>query len=592
MRHYRRALFLLTVGVAGAAGLARDGLGVAAQSSSGAPAADGRFVEVTADAGIQIPFAFGSPDRPWVTDSGGAGAGWLDFDLDGRLDLVLLSGLPGPSDRPAAATAAALAGQPLPESLLPDGTLPRYRLLRGAGRGAFEAAPPEAGLHDASWASAVAVADVDDDGYPDVYVTSIGPNRLYRNNGDGSFTPWEAGLEHPGWGTGAAFTDLDLDGDLDLYLANYVDFDPTRAPDPVENACVYLGIRVFCGPRGLAGERDVLYRNNGDGTFEPWPGIEVDPEAGYGFAALPTDCDGDGRQEIYVANDSNINLLYRLDGEGVEDLSLFSGAGYSGGGLEQAGMGIAAGDVDGNGTLDLLVTNFQHDYNTLYRNDGACSFVDVSPESGLASATYPYMSWAPLLADFDGDADLDLFVATGHLYPQLEEVGLEPFAQRDLLLLGRRRETGGVLFEDAGAAAGPGIDTPASSRAAAYGDYDDDGDLDLVVTRIDAPPVLLRNDGGSAYPALRVTLVGTLANRSAYGARLRVRSGDVVQWVEHRHGDGYLGTNDPRILVHLPSGRADEVEVLWPGGGSTLLGPLEPGTVVVRQGPGLVGRRP
>ncbi len=552
---------------------------------------DGVPVLALADLGVEFRFAYGEPDRPYVVDSGGAGAAWLDYDLDGRLDLLLLNGLPGPSAGAAQATAAAQAGAPLPESHLQDGSLPTHALLRAVGAGGFARAPTQAGLAEAAWSSAAAVADVDNDGFPDIYVTAIGSNRFYRNNGDGTFAATPSGIEHPGYGTGAAFVPWAGGDRLDLYLANYVEFDAATTATLGDDVCNYLGVEVFCGPAGLTGQQDVLYRNTGDGRFEPWHGLDVDLERAFGFTVLPFDCNGDHFPEIYVANDSSMNLLYALQQGAIDDLSLFSGAGFGGGGLEQAGMGASSADYDGDGDFDLLVTNFQHDYNTLYENLGDCSFVDVTADRGLAAAAYPYMGWAGLFLDIDGDADLDVFVANGHLYPQLQREKLEPFGQRNLLFVNRLRERGVATFEELGASAGTGMEPETVSRSAIAGDFDDDGDADLLVTRLDGTPTLLRNDTVARYPALRLTLVGRQANRSAYGATVRVDSGDSTQSFEIRHGDGYLGSNDTRLLVYLPGGQADGIEIYWPGNSVERLGRVEPGAIVVHQGRGVTARR-
>ena len=544
-----------------------------------------RFVDATAESGIVVDYHYGSPERPWITDSSGSGAGWVDYDVDGWPDLLVLNGLPGPSDRPYEATAAGHAGTPLAESRKADGSVPTHAFFRN-NRSGFDRVTT-AGLDESYWPSAVAVGDVDNDGFDDIYVTAIGANRLYRNNGDGSFDGWDIGADDPRWGAGAAFLDFDLDGDLDLYVANYVDFDPAATATLDDDVCVFLAIEVFCGPRGLAGDPDVLLENTGS-AFRPWPGFDVDPESLYGFAVLATDCDGVPGDEIYVANDSQMNLLYRRQSDGLEDLSLFSGAGYSGGGQSQAGMGLTSADYDGDGDFDLLVTNFQHDYNTLYRNLGDCTFEDTTAQAGLAAASYPYMGWAPLLLDFDGDGDEDLFVANGHLYPQLEATGLEPFDQRNLLFRNSLRETGAARFDEVGAESGPGLQSVVSSRSAAAADADRDGDLDLVVTNISEPPVYLRNDTAMRSAVLRVRLVGRDSSRNAYGAVLRVTSGGFELSHELRHGDGFLGSNDTAMLVFLPGGSADTLEVHWPGGGITQLENVMPGQVVIDQRRGVI----
>ncbi len=573
----------------GRVALRRAGLLVLAVGISSAIAAQEApsLVDATHTVGLAFRATYGNAERPYVTDSGGAGAAWVDYDRDGRADLALANGLAGPSGKPYEATLAALAGTPLAESLRSDGTLPRNELYRATG-GGFAAVGERAGFADSAWASAIAAADIDNDGFIDLLVTTIGPNVAYRNNGDGTFSRWTLGVEDDRWGTGATFLDWDRDGDLDLYIANYVDFDGKSTGTLGDGVCNYLGIEVFCGPMGLTGARDVFYENRGGDGFAPWRGIDVDPERGFGFAVLGFDCDNQPGQEIYVANDSNMNLLYRRRNDTIEDLSLFSGAGFSGAGREQAGMGIAAGDVDGDGDFDLLVSNFQHDYNTFYENLGDCVFQDSSTEAGLAAGSFPYMAWSSLLIDIDGDTDLDAFVSNGHLYPQLADRGLEDFGQPNKLFLNQLRETGTIGFEEAAATAG--MELVQSSRAAAYADFDGDADLDVLVTQIDAPPVLLRNEGVMRYPALQLTLVGRTSSRDAYGAIVRIVADGIEQRRELRHGDGYLSGNDTRLLVHLPGGTAELVEIRWPSGAVTTFSEVPASRVVVDELRGLIAR--
>lgn len=531
-----------------------------------------RFTPVTAEAGVRFEHTYGGARKAYITEMGGSGAGWVDYDVDGWPDLFLVNGVPLPGDGP--------------------GATPGHRLFRSEA-GSFADVTGAAGVGDRVWGNGVASADVDADGFDDLYVTAIGPNRLFRNNGDGTFSAWPAGVEDPGWGTSAAFTDWDGDGVLDLYVVNYIDFDPADTATLGDGVCSYRGIEVFCGPEGLEGARDVFYRGRRQGDFEPWPGVEVDAEGTYGFALVATDCDGDHRPDLYVASDSTINLLYRHGDDGsLEDWSLFSGAGYSGSGREQAGMGVTAADFDGDADMDLFVTNFENDHNTLYRNEGGCMFDDVSEAAGLSASSLPFMGWAPLFLDADGDGDQDLFVANGQIYPQLEEAGLAAYAQRNLLYVNELAESGRGGFLERGESAGPGLQLVRPSRGAAKADYDNDGDADLVVTNIDDSPDLLRNDTPGVSPVLRLTLVSRSGNRGAHGARVEVTSADRRQVHELRRSDGYVGSNDPRLLVHLPGGTAEVVEVTWPDGDRTELREVEPGWIVVDQERGVIARRP
>ncbi|NKB89668.1 MAG: hypothetical protein GKS06_15735 [Acidobacteria bacterium] len=543
-----------------------------------------RFTEVAAELGIDFKVTYGAPQRPYVTDSGGVGGAWLDYDNDGRLDLALGNGLAGPSDRPYAATAASLAETPLAGSYDASGDLPRSGLFRN-GPGEFHAVGNQANFAWSAWANALAAVDVDNDGWTDIYVTTIGSNLVLRNNGDGTFSRWETGAEDPRWSTGAAFLDWDRDGDLDLYVANYVDFDASSTATLGDGVCNFLGIEVFCGPMGLAGSHDRFYENRGD-RFEVWNQGVVDPDATFGFAALAVDCDGRDGQEIYVANDSNINLLYRASELGIEDLSLFSGAGFSGAGREQAGMGIGAADADGDGDTDLVVSNFQHDYNTFYENIGDCTFTDSSTRVGIAADSYEYMAWANLFVDVDGDADEDLVVVNGHLYPQLGDRGLQEYAQPTQPFLNQLRDGGTAAFRIEPATGD--LSTARVGRGAAFGDFDNDADADILIMPIDGSPSILRNDSTDRLPALRLSLRGRTSSRTPYGARVVLTSGGVVQHRELRHGDGYLGANDPRLLFYLPGSQAERIEVIWPSGEVTVLHDIGPRDVLIDELMGLV----
>jgi len=554
---------------------------VQSAGGSGVP----QLIAVTRETGISFVNTYGGPEKSYIMEMGGSGGAWIDYDIDGRIDLLLVNALPDVTADPPAAAAAYERGQ----RRLPEGA--GHRLYRNRGD-MFDDATAAAGVGDVVWGNGAAVADVDNDGFADLYITAIGSNTLYRNNGDGTFSRWLSGTEDERWGTSAVFTDWDGDGNIDLYVANYVDFRATRIPALAEAACTYRGIDVHCGPEGLAGAADVFYHNLGDGRFEPWPGVEIDAGATYGLAVLATDCDADAQPDIYVATDSTINLLYRHDTDGnPEDWSLFSGAGYSGDGREQAGMGVTAADYDADGDFDLFVTNFQHDYNTLYTNLGGCLFDDDTARYGLAIDSRPYMGWGTQFFDVDGDGDQDIFVANGHVYPQLDAAGLEPWGQRNSLYLNDLAATGEPTFREVGTEAGPGMDVRAASRAVLVADFDNDFDYDVLVTNINDAPTLLRNAGRSASPALRISLVGRVTNRSGYGAVVTVQSGESRQIFEVRGSDGYLGSNDARLLVHLPGGTADTVRIDWPGGEVTRLQNVAAGWLVIDELRGVVARR-
>lgn len=563
------------------------------------------FVDRAGERGIDSPLLYGGAEKRFITEAGGSGAGWIDFDMDGRLDLFLPNALAAPAERPSEAAGHVTSSGQLgaSEALL------GHRLYRATG-GVFTEVAGLAGVARLAWANGVAVGDFDNDGWSDVYVSAIGTNQLFRNNGDGTFAAVYVGVEDPGWSTSSVFVDWEGDGDLDLYVPNYVDFDARKAS---ESACHFhlRGVEVFCGPHGLAGQRDALYRNDADGSWSRWPGATIDPEATYSLAALATDCDGDRLPEVYVATDSTMNQMYRRDHTGApEDWSFLSGAGLSAAGVPQAGMGVSAGDFDGDGRMDLTVSNFQHDRNNLYRGLGECSYEDVGETVGIALPSVPYMGWGTLLIDVDGDADLDVFTANGHIYPQVDQARadegdraelfdprrdpehLETYAQRNLLFVNRLRQTGEATFDEVGESSGPGLARRAVSRGASYADYDNDGDLDILVSNLGAAPTLLTNEGRMARRAIRLTLIGRQSNRSAYGARVGVLSGGVSQVYELRHSDGYLGSNDPRLLIFLPGETVDRLEISWPSGARLELTGLEPAWLVIDEARGVIARLP
>ncbi len=544
-------------------------------------------LRTVANSGLDLVQSFGSLEKSYITESTGSGAAFVDFDVDGNLDVVLVNAL----SESAGALIQVPAAHPGVHPALAAGRRGEgHRLYRGDGQ-AFREAPSSAGVREVVWGTGVTWGDVDNDGWPDLFIAAIGTDRLYRNNGDGTFAVWSNGAEDPGWGASATFTDWDGDGYLDLYVARYVDLEVTSVPARGEGRCSYLGVEAFCGPEGLVGQRDLLYRNLGDGTFTAWMSDRIDPAAGYGLALAAIDCDDDGLSEIYVANDSTMNLLYRrTPGGEIDEQGLLSGAGYSADGREQAGMGVTSADFDGDGQLDLYVTNFHNDHNTLYRNLGDCIFQDETDLRRLAASSFPYMGWSALFLDIDGDADQDLFVANGHIHPAVEARGIEPYRQLNSLYVNQLRESGTADFATVIAVAGDALAIRESSRGAVRGDFDNDGDLDLLVTNIDARPTLIRNDTSMAHAALRITLVGRRSNRSGYGADVIVRSGAIEQRIQLRDSDGYVGANDARLLFYLPSGVADGVEIRWPAGETMQLPEQQPGRLVVDEHYGVVVR--
>jgi hypothetical protein len=430
----------------------------------------------------------------------------------------------------------------------------------------------ESGLTRRGWGSGVCIADVDGDGFEDVYITAWGPNVLWRNVGGRSFAATKEAAD-PRWSTGCAFGDYDRDGDVDLYVANYVKFDPKTTPRRGGPVCKFLNIAVPCGPRPLPGEPDRLYRNRGDGTF-----TDVTKQAGvtepgyYGFSVLFSDLDDDGWPDLYVANDSTPSLFFRNQRDGTFiERGLQAGVAVSADGREQAGMGVDAADYDGDGLLDIVKTNFSQDYTSLYRNQGDGLFVDVSFRAGLAATFGPYLGWGVGFVDADNDGLLDLFIANGHIYPDIARTGTSTYRQRNQVF---KHVPKGRFRQVADEAGGP-LTIEKSYRGAAFGDYDNDGDIDVVISALDDRPTLLRNDttGGHWFT---MQLEGTTSNRSAIGAKVTIEAGGRRQTAELRSGGSYVSHNDTRVHFGLGDARGvDSVTIRWPTGNvQTVRAPL------------------
>jgi hypothetical protein len=535
-------------------------------AAAGAEGAAIQLDDATAQAGLDYRNLFGGPGKPYIIESTGNGAAWLDYDADGDLDLFIANG-------------STLEGQAKGE---PG---PGNRLYRNDGQGVFKDVTTESGLRGGYWGSGVAAGDYDNDGFVDLYVTTIlEGNHLYHNDGNGTFTDVTA---KAGVGGGhrvsvsAAFFDYDKDGRLDLFAANYVKFDRPYL-DRVSPFCFWKGLRVFCGPTGVAGDTNALYHNNGDGTF-----TDVTRAAGLAnpelksLGVVAADLDGDGWTDLYVASDSTIQALYRNRGDGTfEDVSLQSGAGYSQQGRAQAGMGVDAGDYDGDGRLDLFVTTFQDDYNTLYHNDGTLRFSDVTYAARIGQVSFTRLSWGTGFQDFDNDGWPDLFVASGHVYPQVDAARLpqETYAQQNQVL----RNLGDGAFADVTAGAGSGMQVIRSSRGVAFGDYDDDGHVDALVVNMDEGATLLHNTTRNPHHWLTVRTVGTRSNRDGIGAWVRLRAGGREQVREVRTSGSFASANDPRAHFGLgAAAKVDLLEVKWPSGAKQTLADVPVDRVVV-----------
>jgi hypothetical protein len=527
---------------------------------SGAPVV---FADITKQSGIaKFRHISGSPAKETIVETMGSGVALLDYDNDGWLDIYLVNG----------STFAVMKG------LAPA---PRAMLLHNNHDGTFTDVTDKAGVGNERWGFGVAVADFDNDGWPDIYVANFGKNRLYHNNRDGTFTDVaeKAGVALGGWSTGPTWGDYDHDGLLDLFVPGYVKFDLDHPPISGQgtippNFCQFRGVAVMCGPRGLPGEADHLFHNNGDGTF-----TDVSVKAGvadksgrFGMSAVFVDVDDDGWLDLAVANDSSTNYLYRNKHDGTfEDVSYASGFALSDDGREQASMGIGVGDYNHDGKVDFFITTFSDDYKTLYRNDGDLNFSDVSYKAGLADVTIPFLSWGTGFLDYDNDGWLDLFIANGHVYPQVDKQDWgTTWAERPQLF----RNVDGSKFKEVPPATDSGLAAVVPARGAAFGDIFNDGHIDVVLNCIDSPPLLLRNVVKNGNHWLGLKLVGTgRSPKDAIGAKVFLSAGGVRQRADVFSGGSYSSSSDPRLHFGLGTARTIEtLEIDWPDGVKQKLG--------------------
>ena len=506
------------------------------------------FTDIAAQAGLVRPVLYGEEDhKDYILETVGCGCAFFDYDNDGWMDIFVLNG-------------NRLRG-------VPQGTT--SRLYRNNRDGTFADVTEKAGLGAAGWASGVCIGDYNNDGFEDLFCTFYGQNKLYRNNGDGTFTEVtrQAGLwnEHPRWGAGCTFVDYDRDGHLDLFVSNYVQFDFENVPKPGANInCMWKGVPVNCGPRGLAPGTNSLYRNNGDGTFtdvSQQTGV-AGARPGYGMTVVAADFNEDGWPDIYVACDSTPSLLFMNQHDGkFKEEGLARGVALSEDGKEQAGMGVGVGDYNLDGHLDLFKTNFSDDTNVLYENDGKGNFEDKTSAAKLGTES-PYVSWGTGIVDLDNDGWPDIFFVSGSVYPELEKK-LPQYPDKCPRTVLRNLGNGGFQRVTGG---GPGLPSKHSSRGCAFGDFDNDGDLDVLILNMNEPPSLLRNDVQGNHHWLKVRLIGTKSNRSAIGARVVAHYGGKVQAQEVLSQSSFYSCNDPRLHFGLGSAASADLEIVWPSG--------------------------
>lgn len=570
-------LLLLAIGLGGVVVWPGNSRGAVGQEG---PQARLGLTNVAAAAGLRHETVYGGVQRNrYLLETTGCGVAWIDFDGDGWLDLFFVNG-------------SRIEG-------FPKGVAaPISRLYRNNRNGTFSDVTRTAGVGHHGWGQAVAAGDYDNDGDEDLFVTYYGRNLLWRNNGDGTFSEVAAQVGVAGtrarWGSGAAFLDYDRDGRLDLFVANYIELDLKTAPTPESGPCLYKGLMVACGPPGLQGAKNILYHNEGNGTFR-----EVTEKAGilattgtYGLGVLTSDFDNDGWTDIYVANDSAPATLYRNNHDGTfTDIAAEAGAAYSGDGKPQAGMGVSAGDYDGDGWLDIFKTNFSGDTSTLYHNLGTklggLVFDDVTFPSGIGVNTR-WLGWGCGLVDLDRDGWRDILLVNGHVYPEVAKLNSEAgYAQRKVLY----HNLGNGRFADITEKVGGALLEPTAGRGAAFGDYDNDGDLDVVINPVNGTPVLMRLDDRSGNNWIAVRVEGVRSNRSGLGARVRVVAGGRTQFDDVRSGGSYYSQNDPRVYFGLGKAeKVSELEVIWPGGAVDRLKDLPVNQVIyLREGVGREG---
>jgi enediyne biosynthesis protein E4 len=509
------------------------------------------FTDIAEKAGLTMTNVFGGVDtKKYIIETTGTGIAVFDFDNDGWPDIFVVNG-------------TTLEG-------FPQGKAPSNHLYRNNHDRTFSDVTDRAGLNANGWGQGVCVGDYDNDGWEDLFVTYYGKNRLYHNHA-GVFTEVgdKAGVAGTGkaWGSGCAFVDYDRDGSLDLIVANYVDFDVSKAPAPGEiSSCMWKGAPVMCGPRGLPPAKNILYHNRGDGSFEDVTvKAHIDRADGYYSLGISTlDFDDDGWTDIYVACDSTASILYHNNRDGTfTDVGVTAGAAFNEDGRAQAGMGATVADFDGDGRLDIFKTNFSDDTSTLYRNNGDGTFTDATFSAGLGLHTQ-YLGWGTMFFDFDNDGWPDLIVANGHVYPEVDKYHLGSSYEEPRILY---RNNGDGTFTDVSSSAGAGITIASSARGLGVGDLWNDGKLSVLISNVNAKPSLLVNDARSANHWVGLKLVGTRSNRDAIGARVTLKVGKRILVNEVRSGSSYISNSDMRLHFGLGgASKIDLLEVRWPNG--------------------------
>jgi hypothetical protein len=531
-------------------------LSAALVSAQVAPSPLPRFTDIGVQSGLTVSH-ISSPEKRYIIESVSGGIGLIDCDNDGRLDIIQVNGSTVDRYRQH-------GGDPLVTLYHQDADLK------------FTDITKQAGLTRIGWGMGVAVADYDNDGLPDIYVTSYGGNALYHNLGNCKFEDVtdKAGVAVGGLSLGAAWGDYDRDGRVDLFVSRYVHVDMDKLPELGSNEkfCRFRGVLVQCGPWGLAGESDFLFHNRGDGSFEDVSkkaGVD-DPKHYYGMGVVWGDYDNDGWLDFYVANDAGPNYLYRNKHDGTfEEVGLMLGADLSGDGQELGSMGVDMGDYDHKGRLDIMVTEFVDQSDTLYHNNGDDGFADVSWHAGIGQPSHPYVGWGTGFFDMDNSGWLDIFVANGHVYPQVDTIPSAAHYKQPMLLF-RNKHDG--TFEEVGAAAGFAEMPLQSRRGVAFGDINNDGCVDIVALNVGEPPSLLLNHCQNGNHRVLFRLLGTKSNRLAIGARVTIKAGGITQFSEVKGGSSYLSQNDLRQHFGLgKSAKMDEVTVRWPNGQSETL---------------------